>query len=554
MPRLAALFLLVVAPLGAFAQAPGTDTARARAIDRLFSGWITQETPGCAVGVSRNHQTVYGKAYGLANLETGTPITTATIFEAASIAKQFTAMAVLLLAHDGKLALDDDVRKYIPELPDYGSRITIRNLLTHTSGLRDFFEMLILARGRFEENRITEADMFDIVTRQKKLNFRPGDEFLYSNTGYALLEVIVKRVAGKSLRDFAAERIFAPLGMSNTQLKDDYTSIVRGRAQGYSYRDSAWHSSTPNYDVYGPTNLFSNVGDLLIWSANLDNPKVGDTSMVRQMSTSAILNNGESANYGFGLSLWNDRGTPVIEHEGGDPGFHSYIGKYPQYGLAVVVLCNIPSNPVALGHQIASIYLDSVLSKPVTKFPSPRTIAVPPDALAKYAGVYFRPQTLEVVEMTVRNGELFSARQRGIKLLPIGDNKFAAADRALQITFDSLGYVALFPDRKAIRFERQRKLELTPATLTEYAGDYCSEELDSRYHVAAADSTLLLTTGTSRALIARPVFPDAFVIGQLTVQFVRDSHGVSGFEISHPRARRLAFTRGSADGSCASPY
>jgi CubicO group peptidase (beta-lactamase class C family) len=203
MARASAIIGLIVTPLIATAQSPRTDAAASR-IDSLFAGWITPQTPGCAVGASRNHQTVFQNAYGLANLETGTPNTPATIFEAASIAKQVTAMSVLLLARDGKLSLDDDVRKYIPELPDYGSRITIRNLLTHTSGLRDFFEMLILARGRFEENRITEADMLDIVTRQKELNFRPGDEFLYSNTGYALLEVIVKRVAGKSLRDFAA--------------------------------------------------------------------------------------------------------------------------------------------------------------------------------------------------------------------------------------------------------------------------------------------------------------------------------------------------------------
>ena len=542
MARAYALLVFAIAPLIATAQAPRADTAAARGIDRLFAGWITQETPGCAVGVSRNHQTVFQGAYGLANLETGTPITPATIFQAASIAKQFTAMSVMLLARDGKLSVDDDVRKYIPELPEYGSRIAIRNLLTHTSGLRDFFEMLILARGRFEENRITQADMFDIVTRQKQLNFRPGDEFHYSNTGYALLELIVKRVSGKSLRDFAAERIFAPLGMSNTQFKDDYAAIVRGRAQGYARRGSEWRWSTPNYDVYGPTNLFTNVADLLIWSANLDNPTIGDTAIVRQMSTSAILNSGESANYGFGLSLWNDRGTPVIEHEGGDPGFRSYIGRYPQYGLAIVVLCNAPSNPVALGHAIASVYLDGVLSKSPSP-PAPAAVALSSDALARYAGVYFRPQTLEVVEMTVRNGELFSARQGGIKLQPIGEKRFAAADRPLDITFDSTGYTALFPGRKPIRFERQGSAALTPTPLAEYAGEYYSDELSSRYRVTVADSTLLLSTGTSRALVARPVFPNAFVIGQLTVQFIRDSRGVSGFEISHPRARRLAFTK-----------
>ena len=541
MARAALLLFLICAPLIAAAQSLGSDTT-ARSIDRLFSPWITPETPGCAVGVSRDANPIYQRGFGLANLETNTPITPATIFQAASIAKQVTAMAVMLLVRDGKLSLDDDVRKFIPELPDYGSRITIRNLLTHTSGLRDFFEMLILARGRFEEDRITEADMLDIVTRQKKLNFRPGDEYLYSNTGYVLLGIVVKRVSGQSLREFAAERIFAPLGMTSTQFRDDFTTLVRGRADGYARRGTGWRLATPNYDVYGSTNLFTTVGDLLSWAANLDAPKVGDSSIVRQMSTSAVLANGEATNYGFGLSLWKDRGTPVIEHEGGDPGFRAYLGRYPQHGLAIVVLCNAPSNPVALGHSIAAVYLDSVLGKPAPAGTT-KPAAVSPEALARHAGVYFRPRTLEVVEMTVRTGELFTSRQGGIKLQPINENRFVAADRPLQIDFEPSGYVALFPGRQPIRFDRQTPFVMTPAVMASYAGDYFSDELSSVYHVTVADSTLVLKTGTSNGIVARPVFTDTFVRGQITIQFIRDSTGVSGFEISHPRARRLAFTR-----------
>jgi CubicO group peptidase (beta-lactamase class C family) len=524
------------------AQNPAPDSA-ARAVQKLFAGWVDSSTPGCAVGASRNGRVLYENGFGLANLETRTPITPRTVFEAASIAKQFTAMAVMLLARDGKLSFDDDIRKYIPELPDYGTRVTIRHLLTHTSGLRDFFEMLILARGRFEEDRVTEADMMDIVTRQKALNFTPGDEYLYSNTGYALLGIIVKRVAGQSLRDFAAARIFAPLGMSSSRFRDSYTTLVAGRAEGYARRGSEWRSSTPNFDVYGSTNLFSTVGDLLTWSENLDHPRVGDSSIVRAMSTSGVLNNGDSTSYGFGLSLWNDRGTMVVEHEGGDPGFRSYLGRYPEFGFSVAVLCNIPSNPVALGHEIADIYLN----RPRTPQPplSVKTIALPADKLARRAGIYFQPTRLEIVEVTMRDGALFTARNGGRKLLPIDENRFWVEGTDVEHDFNPTGYTAraLSPGHHPVSFELKSPTAIMPGKLASYAGDYFSRDLNTVYQVTASDSTLSLKTGTSNGLTARPMFEDTFASGQITIQFVRRANKITGFEISHPRARRLTFQR-----------
>ena len=541
-----ALLVVAVAAVRLSAQTMVSADSSARAVQAIFANWINPTTPGCAVGVTRRGQIVYRGEFGMANLETATPIGPNTVFQAASIAKQFTAFAVLMLVRDGKLSLDDDIRKYIPELPDYRARITVRHLLTHTSGLRDFFEMLILARGRFEEDRITHADMMDIVTRQKALNFAPGSEFLYSNTGYALLEVIVSRVSGKSLRDFAAERIFAPLGMTHTQFRDDYTMLVPGRAEGYGVRGAGFRSSTPNYDVYGSTNLFTTVGDLLIWTANLDHPRVGDSSMVRQMSTRAILSNGDMSDYGFGLSVWNDRGTTVVEHEGGDPGFRSYLARYLEDSLAVAVLCNRPSEPVPLGHAIADIYRDPIRKPPTGGVVTPAKLDTA--ALARRAGVYFQPQTLEVVEVTLREGQLYTRRRGGRQLVPIDVNHFRLYGRETELEFDpspNSGYVArsLTPGRHPVRYEWKAPLTAALPRLAPYAGNYFSEDLNTTYRVSVSDSTLVFKTGTSEGLVARPVFADTFVIGQLTVQFSRDRTGVSGFYISHPRARRLAFVR-----------
>src|SRR5262245_1365974 len=215
----------------------------------------------------------------MANLETDTPVRPSSIFHAASVSKQFTATAIMLLAHDGKLSVDDNIRKYLPEIPDYGTTITIRHLLTHTSGLRDQWELLAFARGRFEEDRITEADVLDIVSRQAALNFKPGAEYLYSNTGFTLLGVIVRRVSGKSLRDFADERIFKPLGMTSTHFHDDYTMVVPGRTSAYAPRGGSapatgaarWRVSIPNYDTYGATSLIPTVGEMVRWGAHVAN-------------------------------------------------------------------------------------------------------------------------------------------------------------------------------------------------------------------------------------------------------------------------------------------
>src|SRR5687767_3664181 len=311
----APLGLALTLAIPALAQQPA-DTTRV-AVNRAFAAWSSTDSPGCALGVARNGQVVFENGYGMANLETETPITPASIFHVASVSKQFTGMAIALLARDGKLSLDDDVRKYITELPNYGHRITIRHLLNHTSGLRDQWDLLFMARGRFEENRITEADVLEIVARQKALNFVPGTEYLYSNTGYTLSAIIVKRVSGKSLREFADERIFKPLGMSDTHFHDDYTMVVKRRAAGYARRPAGgWRVSLPNYDTYGATSLFTTVGDLLRWDANFTTPVVGDEGMWREMPVSAVLAGGDTTGYGFGILTEQYRGTRLVGHGG----------------------------------------------------------------------------------------------------------------------------------------------------------------------------------------------------------------------------------------------
>jgi CubicO group peptidase (beta-lactamase class C family) len=549
MTRLGTGVALLALPAASLAQAvtSSTDTT-ARAVDRVFAAWQSTDGPGCALGVSRNGRVIYEHGYGMANLETGTPITASSIFHVASVSKQFTAMAIMLLARDGKLSLDDDVRKYIPELPDYGTRITIRHLLTHTSGLRDQWNLLALARGRFEENRITEADVMDIVPRQKALNFTPGAEYVYSNTGYTLAAVIVKRVSGKSLRDFADERIFKPLGMASTHFHDDYTMLVPGRTSAYAPRGSGWRVSIPNYDTYGATSLFTTVGDLLKWEANFDTRLVGDRAILDQMQTSGRLTTGDSTGYGLGLALGAYRGTRLVEHGGADAGYRTVVGRFPEQGLAYAVLCNAASaNPTALARGVADVYLSGSLGPRDTTV-TLQGVAVASEALARRVGVYVQPTTLQMVELTLRDGKLVAGRQSTAPaLVPLSENRFRLAGQPMEIVFID-GTPPRF-ERRALGggpplvFERREPIVPTPALLAPYAGQYFSEELQSMYRVTAADSVIRLQTGTSSPFDARPMFADTFLGNNYTIQFVRKGREIVGFDVTDGRIRRVRFDR-----------
>ena len=550
MRRLAALSIVMLAlPAASFAQArgPSSDTTT-RAVDRVFAAWQSTDGPGCALGVSRNGRAVYEHGYGMANLETGTPITPSSIFHVASVSKQFTAAAIMLLARDGKLSLDDDVRKYIPELPDYGARITIRHLLTHTSGLRDQWNLLALARGRFEEDRITEADVMDIVPRQKALNFTPGAEYLYSNTGYTLAAVIVKRVSGKSLREFADERIFRPLGMTSTHFHDDYTMLVPGRTSAYASRGSGWRVSIPNYDTYGATSLFTTVGDLLKWEANFDAPVVGDRALLDQMQTSGRLTAGDSTGYGLGLALGVYRGARLVEHGGADAGYRTIVGRFPEQALGYAVLCNAATaNPTALARGVADVYLAGLLGPRDTTI-TLQGVTVAPAVLASRAGVYIQPTTLQLLELILRDGKLVAGRQSSAPaLVPVSENRFRLAGQPVEIVFADATPPRferrLLGGGPPLVFERREAIVAAAGLLAPYAGQYYSEELQSTYRVTASDSLIRLQTGTSTPIEARPMFADTFLGNNYTIQFVRKGREIVGFEVTDGRMRRVRFDR-----------
>jgi CubicO group peptidase (beta-lactamase class C family) len=358
--------LLLAAAAAFIAPAPfaAGQAASQDAVDKIFARW-NGDTPGCAVGVGVKGRPALEKAYGMADLEHGVANKADTIFEAGSVSKQFTAAAVLLLARDGKLSLDDPARKHIPELPDYGVPLTVRHMLQHSSGLRDWGEVAALSGWPRTSRVHTHAHVLDIISRQRSLNFPAGTRYSYSNTGYNLATVIVSRLSGQSFAEFTRERIFAPLGMTRTSWRDDYTRIVKDRAIAYSDRGGEFRQNMPFENVHGNGGLLTTVGDLLRWNENAATQKVGDPEFLRIQHEPGRFNDGTAHTYAMGLTIGEFRGVKEISHSGSTAGYRAHLMRFPDQHVSVAVLCNVGSGAATQYAQaVAAVYLARHLTAP----------------------------------------------------------------------------------------------------------------------------------------------------------------------------------------------
>jgi CubicO group peptidase (beta-lactamase class C family) len=403
-------------------------------VDQVFARW-KQDTPGCAVGVGAGGASVLQKAYGMADLEHDVRNTPDTIFEAGSVSKQFTAASVLLLAKEGKLSLDDPVRKYIPELPDYGPALLIRHMLNHTSGLRDWGEVAAIAGWPRTTRVHTHAHVLDIVSRQRSLNFIPGSQYSYSNSGYNLAAIIVSRVSGKPFAEFSAERLFKPLGMTHTSWRDDFTRIVRNRAIAYSEGGAGeFRMDMPFENVHGNGGLLTTVGDLLKWNENFVSPKIGDAAFVREQQKTGRFNDGRPQAYALGLFIGQYRGLREVSHSGATAGYRAYLVRYPDQHVSVAVLCNVSSGTATQYAQaVADMYLGSALKAAPPSPPAPRpgpddTFHPTAKDLAAFAGTYSSDEA-ETTLVAAMDGETLVLKRRPdtvLRLRPTTTDTFAA--------------------------------------------------------------------------------------------------------------------------------
>jgi CubicO group peptidase (beta-lactamase class C family) len=523
-------------------------------IDQLFEDWSRPNTPGAAVSVIKDGQVVYTKGFGSANLEYNIPITPKTIFHAASLSKQFTAFAILLLEEDGKLSLDDDVRKYIPEVPDFGKTITLKNLANHSSGLRDQWRLLEMAGWRMDDV-ITSESIFQLIESQNALNFTTGAQNMYSNTGYTLLAEVVARVSGKSFPEFTKERIFKPLGMLNTQFYDDCEKIVVNRAYSYHSADSVYKKSNLNFSTVGPTSLFVTVEDFALWAMNFENPKVGNAAIIKTLNTRPPLNNGPSAGYALGQIRGFYQGIEVFVHSGSDAGFRAYFVRVPAHNLAVVVLGNLSSmTPIIQAFGIVNLFVSDSFKEldaiPIFEPDESKIISLESAALKKFEGDYFEPLEGYSRKINIKNDTLmFSRTDSESKLVPVGPSTFKMLGDSEDVTVE---FVANKNGDKHFQFYINDRVPIAMFTtgevkLEDYTGKFYSEELMAEYVFEIEGDKLVAKHLQLGTIEFEPVQKDVFTSKNRNYKkalFIRDSNGlVIGLVVSNGGVVNLKFDK-----------
>lgn len=510
-------------------------------IDQVFADYAKPDFPGCSLGVYRNGSIAYAHGYGMASLELGIPITPQTVFDIGSTSKQFTAFSILLLQQQGKLSVDDDIRKFVPEIPDYGKRITLHHLMTHTSGMRDYAGLFDLA-GVPEQNLTNDQDALDLIVRQKALNFSPGDEWDYSNTGFFLLSQVVQRVTGKPLRDFEQENIFRTLGMSNTVIFNDHTQIVPHRATGYSYNEEkkAFGVEMSNFEQTGDGSIQTSVEDLLRWDENFYTAKIGGADLVKQMQVVGKLNNGKEHNYAAGLEISTYRGQATVRHGGAWAGYRAELLRFPKQHTSVAVLCNVAqSAPSLRADHVADVVLANVLAPAANEKKEARA-SVPPEILQKYVGVYKNDKdAYQRVEL--KDAKLILANY-GIELIPQSPSVFRTDFTEGTISFADKRMVFGIEDKP----ETYNLIQVSaPKDLSPFSGDYYSPELDATWQLRVQNGELTahVKHSDSPAVTLRPVSADTFTLEGGSLRFEsRDGRPVRAF-LTVDRIRNIEFTK-----------
>jgi CubicO group peptidase (beta-lactamase class C family) len=534
------------------------DTTLSGRVNQLFAEFDNERRPGCAVAIVQNGKIIYKNGFGLANLAAKTPITPSTKLNICSIGKQFTAFAVALLAQQGKLSLDDDIRKHIPEVPDFGSKISLRHLIHHTSGLREIDDLLGLAGHGWNDPWSKEV-VLRLVSQQKDLNFPPGDEYLYCNTSYILLGEIVARVTGTPFQQWMTENIFEPLGMNQTVFFHDPGNFTQKYAMSYGLTANRKYRAERMSKCWyvGAGNVFSTVEDMGKWLINFSHPKVGDEQLMRQLEEQGILNSGDKIDYAFGMVADDNGGLKSFSHGGGGYGYRSHIVRFPEEEFGVIILSNfVYGDPWGRTKLISDLYLADQFTaeKPEGEYHKKRkSIAINPGLLDEYVGTY-RDESGILTTVTRTENQLM-ARKAGeakLKFYPETDGTFFIKEADVLYSFqkNERGDVTRLTVRSGdaeTHFERVLPSALVRKNLAEYKGKYHSDELGSTFTIGTLGSGLVTSHRRHGRIQLTQVRDDLFKADapfSSWIQFERnDANRIVGFKITRDRVRNVRFER-----------
>ena len=522
-------------------------------IDSIFLDWNTPNHPGGAVEIAYKGKPIFNSAYGLASLEYLVPNTTGTRFNIASVSKQFSAMGIVLLHLEGKLSVDDDIRKYMPELPDFGETITIRHMLHHTSGLRSLHAMLGLAGWRGDDSR-TNEDLDRFMLKQKELNFKPGEEYLYCNTGFMFLANIIEKVTGENFVDWMQKSVFTPLGMLDTYVEDEYNRIVPNNATSYDGSKKAGFKREVEYWGYiGSGNMHSTTSDLTKWMNNFITPQEGWADAFKMMQTVDNFNNGKPNKYAFGVNVDAYKGVKMIQHGGSIGGFRSIAVAFPDKEISIIILTNFSTSGTSnLAQKVSDILFD--LPKNYEPIVQVKGIDVASDELAKYEGSYWNDKDNYVQKIFVENDTLKYAKSNrsGQAIIPIAKVQFQLVGSTSKITytFDTKQrtLTVKVDDEEPVTSAKFDTAEPTVKELQSYAGEFYSPELETSYWISVVDNKLQIhhpRHGDSEVeYIKKDVLNAKYPIS--IIKYKKDKRGkVTGVYISNGRARNVWFEKRS---------
>ena len=543
----------MLAPIVSFGQDPSRNQSLEARVDSIFSRYARTDAPGCAVAVVKAGKILYAKGYGMADVAQGISLTPRTNFIVASTSKPFTALAVLLLVNESKLKLDDDIRKYLSEVPDFGHTITIRMLLNHTSGLRELGNLFYFSGWRNTDEQY-KSDALEMIRRQRSLNHVPGDEFSYNSSGYTFLALIVERVSGVSFRRFVIDRIFTPLRMTDSEVQEDIDQVIPKRATGYwGHAPTKLLTARPSNSFAGPNGVVTSVEDLARWDANFYERKVGTEALLNQMSTPSRLNDGSEFGYGLGFFIGTHHGRRMVSHAGSDYGYKADFIRFPAEQITVTVLCNafdIPPTPLAL--QVADLYLPPAAEASSAPQPAPPGSSVPESA-ADWAGLYWNERTMQGQRFFYEEGKLIldGGGEGKFELRPLGNNAYrlTAAPRRYILTFitrrdGSRGVLVDIEGSPTTELTRVTETKPDAAELQALAGSYYSTELDVTWKFVVRDGALVLERHRWKPSPLSPVYGTVFQAEGFVLAFRRDSRSRQMvLEITTERVRRLQFTR-----------